>query len=70
MSPEQVLEEPVDHRTDIYSLGATLHFLLTGEPPYDGDDAAEVALRQVHDPVPQLPKAPRKVRRLPRHLRL
>jgi serine/threonine-protein kinase len=64
MSPEQVMEEPVDHRTDIYSLGATLHFLLSGEPPYDGDDAAEVALRQVNDPVPQLPKAPRKVRRL------
>ncbi len=64
MAPEQVKEQSIDHRTDIYSLGATLHFLLTGDPPYDGDDAVEVALRQVHDPVPSLPQASRKVRRL------
>ena len=64
MAPEQVKEQTIDHRTDIYSLGATLYFLLTGDPPYDGDDAMEVALRQVHDPVPSLPNASRKVRRL------
>jgi CheY-like chemotaxis protein len=64
MSPDQVLAKPIDHRADIYSLGATLYYLLTGEPPYDGDDGAEVALRQVNDPVPQIPEMPRKLNRL------
>ncbi len=64
MSPEQVQEHPIDHRADIYSLGATLYYLLTGDPPYDGDDGIETALRQVHDPVPQIPKAPRKLNKL------
>lgn len=64
MAPEQVTGEHVDHRTDIYALGATLYFLLTGDPPYDGDDALEVALRQVYEPVPTPPKAPRQVRKL------
>ncbi|MHC5058772.1 MAG: protein kinase domain-containing protein [Planctomycetota bacterium] len=64
MSPEQVQERPIDHRADIYSLGTTLYYLLTGDPPYDGDDGVETALRQVHDPVPQIPGAPRKLNRL------
>ncbi|MHC5053263.1 MAG: hypothetical protein ACYTKD_00940 [Planctomycetota bacterium] len=41
-------------RADSYSLGATLYYLLTGEPPYDGDDGVETALRHVHDPIPQV----------------
>ncbi len=38
MSPEQVLGEPTDHRTDIYSLGVTMFEVFCGEPPFKGRD--------------------------------
>ena len=48
MSPEQALAQPigVDHRTDIYSLGATLYEFLTLEPAFNGHDRHEL-LRQI-----------------------
>lgn len=48
MSPEQVqaVHAVVDHRTDIYSLGATLYELLTLQPMWSGDNKAEV-IRQI-----------------------
>ena len=37
MAPEQARGETVDHRSDVYALGATLHHLVSGKPPFDGD---------------------------------
>src|SRR4051794_14926328 len=64
MAPEQSLaNRPViDHRADVYSLGATLYELLTLEPAFDGADRARL-LRQIAE---EEPRAPRKIdRRIP-----
>ncbi len=54
MSPEQVQGQPVDHRSDIYSLGVTCYHLLAGEPPFQGKTAFEVALKHVQESPPSL----------------
>lgn len=57
MSPEQALAKRVviDHRTDVYSLGATLYELLTLRPVFDGTDRQEL-LRQIAFEEPQRPR--------------
>ncbi|MFM8275351.1 MAG: serine/threonine-protein kinase [Gemmata sp.] len=49
MSPEQVQGRAVDNRSDIYSFGVTCYHLLSGEPPFKGTTAFEVALKHVQE---------------------
>ena len=51
-SPEQFERAELDVRSDVYSLGATLWFALTGRLPYEGGTLAEVHDRQTHRPLP------------------
>ena len=54
MSPEQARGEPVDGRSDLYSLGTMLFEMLAGRPPYQAGDPFTVALMHVTHPVPKL----------------
>lgn len=55
LSPEQAQGEiDVDIRSDIYSLGATFFYILTGEPPYDGDRESVIHYRHIYDPPPKV----------------
>lgn len=55
-APEQIRGETLDHRTDIYAVGATLCYLLTGKPPFSGD-----ALTVTAQIVTDVPKFQRKL---------
>lgn len=53
MSPEQAQASPtVDHRSDIYSLGATFFHALTGDMPFKGKSRVELMFKHAKEPVP------------------
>jgi len=57
MSPEQAAGDPLDGRSDIYSLGIVLYHMLAGAPPFDGPSSADILAQQ-------LTEQPEPIRRL------
>jgi serine/threonine protein kinase len=55
MSPEQGHGNPVDQRSDIYSLGVIFFEMLTGEKPYQADTAMGIIYKHARAPIPLLP---------------
>ena len=55
MSPEQLTDsERVDHRADIYSIGATLYHMVTGQMPFSSENLSELMMMQISE----IPKEP------------
>jgi class 3 adenylate cyclase len=53
LPPEQAVGEAASPQSDLYSLGALLYEMLTGQPPFPGDDAVSIISQHLHaDPVP------------------
>ncbi len=68
MAPEAALGKRIDHRVDIYSLGATFFHLLTAKTPYSGPTPTDILKAHVTQPVPSprslIPELPESVDQL------
>jgi len=54
VSPEQAVGEPLDARSDLYSLGIAGYYALTGRLPFDGETSAEVVTQQLNATAPAI----------------
>ena len=58
MSPEQGRGQPVDARSDLYSLGVVGHYALTGRVPFDGANSSTIIAKHLGSPAPVLVEVP------------
>jgi serine/threonine protein kinase len=67
MSPEQVAGKPLDHRTDIFSLGIVLYEMLTGRKPFTGDTVVTITYNIMNQDVTIPPAIPPYIERVLAH---
>lgn len=56
LSPEQARAQPIDQRSDLYSVGIILFEMLTGEKPFEGPSCVDTIVMHLQSDIPQLPK--------------
>lgn len=59
IAPEQALGRDLDTRADLYSIGASLYYVVTGQFPYNGKNTIDIIQKHINDPVPD----PAKIRK-------
>lgn len=52
IAPEQALGKEIDTRADLYSIGASMYYVLTGHFPYNGKNTIEIIQKHINQPVP------------------
>ena len=52
IAPEQALGKDIDTRADLYSIGASMYYVLTGHFPYNGKNTIEIIQKHINEPVP------------------
>ena len=56
IAPEQALGRDLDTRADLYSVGASLYYVLTGQFPYNGKNTIDIIQKHINEPVPNAAK--------------
>jgi serine/threonine-protein kinase len=64
MSPEQCLGEPLDARSDVYSLGTMFYEMISGKRPFEAETVSGVINRHLQEPPPPFAESLRIPRRI------